>query len=241
MKTNIIYNEDCVEGMKKLPDESVDLIITSPPYNLGKTHNTFNSVFKPYDCYVDEVPESEYQEWQLSVLGECYRVLKRNGSMWYNHKNRIRGGVQITPYEWLLKSEFLIKQEVVWQNGSHSFGKVRFYPMTERVYWLVKDPQTVMNNIIGKNDVFTRKNWKPVGTDGVHKRAFPEKLVTDILACFEDKQIVLDPFMGSGTTAVACVNMGRKYIGFELSEEYHKLAVERVSAHENQMSLFREY
>ena len=220
---------DCLEGLKLIPNESVDLIITSPPYNLGKTHHTGNKRFKSYSDYSDDMPEELYQQWQIEVLNECYRVLKQEGSMWYNHKNRIRNGIQITPYEWLLKTKFIIKQEIVWFNGSQNFDKCRFYPMTERLYWLAKSPKTKMFNSINHHDVFDRKDWKPEGTKGKFKRAFPVKMVEDIISCFENAKIVLDPFMGSGTTAIACINTKRNYIGFEISKEYCDIANERIS------------
>lgn len=137
--------------MKSIPDGSVDLIITSPPYNLGNTHHTGTKRHKAYD---DNLPEKEYQEWQIQVLNECWRVLKDTGSMIYNHKNRIKNGVQITPYEWLLKTKFIIKQELVWFNGSQNFDKIRFYPMTERIYWLAKSPKTKLFNAINHHDLF---------------------------------------------------------------------------------------
>ena len=139
MQYNTIINIDCLEGLKSLDDESVDLIITSPPYNLGKSHHTGNNRFKAYTDYNDDMPEELYQKWQTEILNECYRVLKKNGSMWYNHKNRIKNGQQIEPYRWLYNTPFIIKQEIVWQNGSQNFDKCRIYPMTERVYWLTKD------------------------------------------------------------------------------------------------------
>ena len=102
------------------------------------------------------MPEELYQQWQIEILKECYRVLKEDGSMWYNHKNRIKNGKQIEPYQWLYKTPFTIKQEIVWQNGSQNFDKIRFYPMTERVYWLAKNPKTKMINTINHHDIFTR-------------------------------------------------------------------------------------
>ena len=225
---NQIHNVDVLKGLSLLPPNSVDLIITSPPYNLGKRHHTGNIRFKSYNDYDDDMPEHIYQQWQIEVLNECHRVLKTEGSMWYNHKNRIRNGVQITPYEWLLKTNFIIKQEVVWFNRSQNFDKIRFYPMTERVYWLAKSPKTKMFNAINHHDVFDAKDWKPEGTKGEFKRAFPIKMVEDILACFPEKGIVLDPFMGSGTTAIACINANRNYIGFELDKHYCDIANERV-------------
>jgi modification methylase len=172
---------DCLEVMRTLPDECVDLIITSPPYNLGKTHHTGNNKFKSYSEYNDDMPEPLYQQWQIEVLAECFRILKPTGSLFYNHKNRIKNGVQTTPYEWLLKTDFVIKQEIVWQNGSQNFDKIRFYPMTERVYWLAKSPRTKMHNAINHHDFFTRAEWQPVGTKGEHKRAYPIKMCEDII------------------------------------------------------------
>ena len=96
MKLNHIYHGDCLEVLKEFPDESVDLVITSPPYNLGNDHHTGN---KRHQAYNDDMKEREYQEWQIKVLNEVYRVLRPEGSLMYNHKNRIKKGRQITPYE----------------------------------------------------------------------------------------------------------------------------------------------
>lgn len=229
MQYNTIINIDCLEGLKSLDDESVDLIITSPPYNLGKSHHTGNNRFKAYTDYNDDMPEELYQKWQTEILNECYRVLKKNGSMWYNHKNRIKNGQQIEPYRWLYNTPFIIKQEIVWQNGSQNFDKCRIYPMTERVYWLTKDKSTKLFNAINHHDVFTRAEWQPVKTKGNFKRAYPEQMVEDIISCFPDSNVILDPFSGSGTTCCVAKRMGKKYIGFELSAEYCNIASERIS------------
>ena len=220
---------DCLEGLKQIDDESIDLIITSPPYNLGKSHHTGNNHFKAYTEYDDNMPEDLYQKWQVEILNECYRVLKKDGSLWYNHKNRIRNGEQIEPYRWLYKTPFIIKQEIVWQNGSQNFDKCRIYPMTERVYWLTKDAKTKLFNAINHHDIFTRAEWQPVKTKGAFKRAYPEKMVEDIISCFPDSNVILDPFSGSGTTCCVAKRMGKKYIGFELSAEYCNIASERIS------------
>jgi len=238
LELNRIYNMDCLEGLKLIPNESVDLIITSPPYNLGKTHHTGNNRFKSYLEYDDDMPEELYQQWQIEVLQECYRVLKSDGSMFYNHKNRIKKGKQISPYEWLLQTDFVIKQEIVWINGSQNFDKCRFYPMTERVYWLTKSPKTKLYNAINHHDVFDAKDWKPEGTKGKFKRAFPVKMCEDIISCFKNAEIILDPFMGSGTTAVACIKTNRNFIGFEIDPDYYALAAARLEAAKAQMTFF---
>ncbi len=220
-----IYCGDCIEIMRKFNDECVDLIITSPPYNLGNVHHTGSKRHQSYD---DSMSEDAYQKWQIEFLGECFRVLKGNGSLWYNHKNRIKDGKQITPYEWLLKTDFVIKQEIVWVNRSQNFDKIRFYPFTERLYWLAKSSKTKMINTINHSDVFDWREWKPVGTGGQHTRAFPEQMVEDILSCFPDAKVVMDPFAGSGTTAVVARRMGMECISIEKNKDFCHLMMGRI-------------
>jgi len=220
-----LINDDCLKVLPILEESSVDLIITSPPYNLGNNHHTGN---KQHRAYNDNLPEAKYQEQQLQFLNECFKVLKETGSLIYNHKNRIKKGRQTTPYEWILKSPFVVKQEIVWINRSQNFDKIRFYPFTERLYWLTKKPETKLFNAINHYDVFDWKEWKPVGTKGNHTRAFPEKMVEDILKCFPNAKVVLDPYMGSGTTGVAAKNLNRQFIGIELDKNYFEMAEKRI-------------
>jgi len=221
-----LINDDCLKVLPTLEESSVDLIITSPPYNLGNNHHTGN---KQHKAYNDNLPEAEYQEQQLQFLNECFKVLKETGSLIYNHKNRIRKGIQLSPYEWIFKSNFIVKQEIVWVNRSQNFDKMRFYPFTERLYWLTKKPETKLFNAINHYDVFDWKEWKPVGTKGNHTRAFPEKMVEDILKCFPDAKVVFDPYMGSGTTGVAAKNLNREFIGIELDKTYFDMASKRIN------------
>ncbi len=219
-----LINDDCLKVLPILEESSVDLIITSPPYNLGNNHHTGN---KQHRAYNDNLPEAKYQEQQLKFLNECFKVLKEDGSLIYNHKNRIKKGKQLSPYKWIFKSNFVVKQEIVWINRSQNFDKIRFYPFTERLYWLTKKPETKLFNAINHYDVFDWKEWKPVGTKGNHTRAFPEKMVEDILKCFPNAKVVLDPYMGSGTTGVAAKNLNREFIGIELDKNYFDMAEKR--------------
>ncbi len=222
---NKIICGDCLDVMKGIPDKSVDLVLTSPPYNLGDNHHTGTIRHNPYD---DNLYEHDYQNLQVKLLKECFRVLSEHGSLFYNHKNRIKEGVMITPYQWIFKTEFALKQELVWFNGSQNFDKVRFYPMTERVYWLGKAilGKTNFTNNINHHDYF---EWKPEGTEKIHKRAFPLSLPMSILQCFPNNSVVLDPYCGSGTTAVACKELGMKYVGIEQNPEYIEIAQRRLS------------
>lgn len=235
MELNKIYCEDCIETMSRMDDNMVDVTVTSPPYNLGSKHHTGNKVFNAYDKYNDDMPEKEYQELQIEILNELHRVTKEGGSLMYNHKNRIREGIQITVYEWLLKTEWDIKQEIVWFNGSQNFDNCRFYPMTERIFWLSKGKNTGFKNLIKQHDLIKDNS---VGSDGKHKRAFPIKLAQRFIYCFPNAKIIYDPFMGSGTTAIASIKENREWIGSELSQEYVDLANKRLEPYLTQTTLF---
>lgn len=223
LKVNEIYHGDCLEVMNDIDDNSIDLIITSPPYNLGNTHHTNKKRHTPYN---DDMEESKYQQWQIIILKEFYRILKENGSLIYNHKNRIKNGKQITPYQWLLQTNFIIKQELIWQNGTPNMDKIRFFPTTERIYWLAKNKKTQLFNIFNRTDLFTKQ---PVGTNEQHTRAFPIDLVQEFLQCFKSAKIVCDPFAGSGTVGVACINLNRRFILIEKEEKYYNIARERLA------------
>lgn len=219
---NKIHNVDCLCGLGAMESESIDLCITSPPYNLGNNHHTDKKRHNPYN---DDMPEEEYQAWQIRVLQEIYRVLKSGGWLFYNHKNRIKDGKMISPLEWILKTEFVRRQEVIWNNGTPNMDKIRFFPFTERIYCLAKGEAVMFNKLALTDD------WhiSPVGTNTEHTRAFPDKLVTNIMGSV-DFEIVLDPFMGSGTVGRIADRYGKKWVGFELQEKYTRLSEKTLGA-----------
>lgn len=232
---NTIINGDCLDVMKQLPDKCIDLVLTSPPYNLGNNHHTGNNRFNPYE---DNMPESEYQLWQIQVLNEFSRILKEEGNIFYNHKNRIKNGFTISPLEWIFKTNLKLKQEIVWETGSQNFDKIRFYPFTERIYWL-SDFNTKINNSENLTDIWTKEKIGVVGTNNEHKRVFPLKLAEKILNVSSNKNdLVLDCFSGSGTTAIACHNLNRNFICIEKDKDYYNASVERLNNAKAQMRLF---
>lgn len=235
MKINKIYNENCLDTMRRMPDSFIDLVVTSPPYNLGDKHHTGNKSHSGYDSFLDNLPEDVYQEQQIEMLNELWRVTKDGGSVMYNHKNRIRDGLQLSPYQWLFKTKWDIKQEIVWFNRSQNFDKCRFYPMTERIYWLSKGKDTGFFNAINQHDLIQDN---AVGTKQEHKRAFPLVLAERFILCFPDAELVYDPYMGSGTTALAAIKQKRNYIGSEISVAYCKSAEERIKLHLSQQTMF---
>ncbi len=216
-----IYHGDCREILPEL--EKADLIITSPPFNLGDDHHTNSFRHNPYP---DDMPEVEYQEWQVEILNSLYGNVLATGSLFYQHKNRIKDGLLISPYQWLFKTKWLIKQEIVWENRSHNFDPIRFLPKTERIYWLAKSPSTRLVNVLRLEDL-----WRitPEGTKGVHTRAYPQEIPERIISCFPAADLIFDPFLGSGTTAYCAKKLNRKCIGIEIEEKYCEIAAKRCS------------
>lgn len=253
LERNRIYCIDVLDGLKQLDDDSVDVIITSPPYNNGGVHSkqSWNQKTGKYDkdksdkwsCVryggsteTDSMPEEEYEKWQTEILNECYRVLKPDGSMFYNHKNRIWTGKGeiISPYKWLFRTPFKIRQEIVWdRTASIAINRSRYMPSSERIYWLTKTNKPMFDR---KPDTpFKFDVWRFVSEhNNEHPAPFPQKLPDNILHCIkenddDDRLLVLDPFMGSGTVALSAIKYGCDYIGFEKFQEYIDMANNRIN------------
>lgn len=224
---------DCLEKMKDIPDNSVDCIITSPPYNkhsanrkCGKT-DSWQRANIDYGDFKDDLPEEEYQKQQKNLMREMVRVLKPNGSIFYNHKVRIVKHRAIIPTEWL--SEFNIRQVLIWdRTNTPQLAPIRWFPITEYIYWITKGQvQPKFYKRSKHQHEIIRITPKPMKE---HPAPFPEELVeTLMLNTTDENDIVLDPYMGSGTTGVVCKNLNRNFIGIEISEEYLKIAEERIN------------
>jgi modification methylase len=233
MEINKIYQMDCLEGLKQLDDNYVDLIVTSPPYNKQsrqqnnyKSNSWCNGRIK-YDVYDDNIPQEEYEEWQKLVLRECIRVLKPEGSIFYNHKQKIVQHKSFFPHKWL--DEFNIRQMIVWnRKNSPILDPLRFLPTTEYIFWITKQRDTPFFNPKAFN---LSEVWTIVPKNNTeHPAPFPEELVKNcIFACGEKGKLLLDPFSGSGTALVVAKQNGMNFIGFELSENYCKMAEKRLS------------
>ena len=253
MQTDVIYLKSS-EDMKEVPDESVDLIVTSPPYNIDIQYGNKTEKGKVTESksvkYSDKMSETEYRNMLASVFAECKRVLKKNGSIWINIKNRYNNGEILTPF-WIQDyfTEFSLKNLIIWNFDSGVSTNKRFAPRYEFVFWLKKDKDDYKLNLSDVSinsvnyipDIYKSqfKNpsdvWKIPMVSGNflertgHPAQYPEKLIERIILAGTNKDnVVLDPFMGSGTTAVVAKKLGRKFIGYEIVPEYVEMANVRL-------------
>lgn len=280
MKLDKIYNGDCLECLKALPDKSVNLIVTSPPYADNR-----RGVYRG-------VSINKYIDWFLPISHELYRVLRPDGSFVLNIKERVVNGERATYVIELIlgmkKQGWLWTEEYIWHKKNCYPGKWpnRFRDAWERCLHFTKqkhfrmfqnDVMVPMGNWrnkrlgnlsvadqgrdIAKNESGFGKNvsnW--VGRDMAyptnvihmatecsnvnHSAAFPVTLPAWFMKLFSTKDdIILDPFMGSGTTAIAAIELGRHYVGMEVEPTYYKEALSRIKTHKakTQKVLLEEY
>lgn len=244
-----LYHGDCLDLLSQTADESVDLTVTSPPYNIGKE-------------YERSLPLAEYADWCAHWMREVYRVTSANGAFWLNLGYvgvPQRGKAIPLPYLLWDRCPFFLVQEVVWNYGAGVSAKNSLSPRNEKFLWYVKDERQYTFNLddirdpdvkyplqkkngrlrcntLGKNPSDVWQIAKVTsGTDRAskerapHPAQFPLDLIDRIVrGCSQKEQLVLDPFVGSGTTVESGVLQGRFVIGFEIREDYCKYARQRL-------------
>jgi site-specific DNA-methyltransferase (adenine-specific) len=210
MELNKIYNTDCIQGMKTLPDKSIDLIITDPPYGVG-----FKKSGEPYLAgdNVNLLP---------IILPEFYRVLKDDGAIFI---------FSSTPnlQEFLLSVQMYFKMHniIIWDkiNPIYPKSNAHFRLQFEPIIYASKGLHYLQSQKC--SDIIQAKI--PRGNMRFHPTQKPVEVIDKILFSVEDKnQIVLDPFMGSGSTAISCIKNKKKYIGFEINNEWYKKSLQRI-------------
>lgn len=235
-----IRNCDCLEFLRSLDDDSVDCVVTSPPYNKSwfSKQSPSNQVWCGFDIkyhtYSDDMPLEEYEAWMVDVLDECVKKIKPDGSIFFNHKPVRHDNEIYHPLQFILKSSAKIYQEIIWnRKNSPNIRKDILVPCTERVYWLCKGkPRTYRDALAG---AYVGEVWdifaKPMKE---HPAPFPETLVENCVRLSTvEGDLVVDPFSGSGTTALVSRKLKRNFIGGEICAEYCDLAKSRVSDFES--------
>jgi site-specific DNA-methyltransferase (adenine-specific) len=232
---NKIICADCIEMMQQMPSESIDLVVTSPPYNLknstgnGMKANTKSGKWagaalqNGYSHHDDCMPHEEYVKWQQNCLAEMFRLIKPNGAIFYNHKWRVQAGLLQDRQD--IVQGLPIRQIIIWKRkGGINFNPGYFLPTYEIIYFIAKPDFKLADksNVHGDVWEFTQEMKND------HPAPFPTALVHRIISS-TNAQIILDPFNGSGTTSVVAKGLGRDFIGIELSPEYCEMAEKRLS------------
>lgn len=230
---NSIILGDALDVMRKLPAGSVDLIVTSPPYNLknssgngmkdgrgGKWQNA--SLINGYQEHADNMPYDEYCKWQRSCLRQMLRLIPEDGAIFYNHKWRVQRGLLQDRSE--IVKGFPVRQIIIWKRkGGINFNPGYFLPTYEVIYVIAKSKFRLAQGANKLGDVWeiTQEMKNP------HPAPFPTELINRIVSS-TDARLILDPFAGSGTTGVAATINNRDYILIDNSEKYCKMAKSRL-------------
>jgi adenine-specific DNA-methyltransferase len=245
-----IFERDCLEGMKQLPGEIIDLTVTSPPYNIGKSYET-------------KLKLDEYLDWCEKWISEIHRLTEDYGSFWLNLGYlEIPNKAKAVPIPYLLwdRTAFYMMQEVVWNYAAGVACKKRFSPRNEKFLFYVKNescytfnldnvrdpdvkyPNQKKNGILkcnplGKNpsDVWQLKKVTS-GKDRSsaertpHPAQFPLELIDRIIKVSSNADdLIMDPFMGSGSTAECALRNNRYVIGFEINDQYTSCTKDRIT------------
>ena len=240
MKLNKIYQEDCLSTLKKMKDDSVDVVITSPPYNMnlrirnGKycSRQIVKEISTKYTEFSDNLPIEEYNEFHTNVLKELLRV---SDLIFYNIQ--IVTGSKRSIFKMIGEFSENLKEIIVWDkgNGQPAMQQQVLNRRTELI--LIFEEDYPISRQFRKRGEFKRgtlddlwliKRGKKVGGEN-HGAIFPEELISTIIENFsKEGDIIYDPFMGTGTTAVVAKQLDRKFIGSEISQKYIEIAEERL-------------
>jgi site-specific DNA-methyltransferase (adenine-specific) len=243
MKTNIIYNKDCIIGMRDLPDNSVDLVITDPPYMVSQAGAKINRKksknpnsrrdkniildFGDWDNFEDEIDFFNFTERWFS---ECVRVLKPKGWIYIFFDKQKMGY-----FDLFLSKKFGIKPMNIFawlkSNPVPSCRKTNWISASEFI-WVGSKGKCKIKNFLQQKEMFNYMITPNKSSYGKtkHPTEKPELVIEKFVKTNSvEGDIVLDCFMGSGTTAVVCKRLGRNYIGYESHPEYYQIAINRLS------------
>ena len=234
---NQIYVGDNIEILKGMPNDCVDLIVTSPNYNNWRNRRTqakrkdyWQRTNIVYDRCGDTEDDGAYESGQVAVINEMIRVLKPTGTICYNHKDRIFNFQVTSPLQWILKTNAVYRQRITWDRcGMQAYNPVRFYRVDEDIYILGKVAKDFIWN---KSAAKYLSVWRIPPNKNIynHNATFPEEIVKRCIEAFTHiGSLVLDPYNGTGTTTLVAKNMKRNYIGIDISENYCRIAKERLA------------
>lgn len=247
---NQVYNQNAIEGMRLLPDESIDLIVADPPYNLGKDYGNDS----------DKQESNEFLRWNELWLNLAISKLKPNGSLYIFATWRYSPEIFV-----FLKSKMIMLNEIIWDRRVPSMGgstrryssvhdTIGFFAKSKEHYFdldSIRIPYDEETKKARSRSIFVGKKWLEMGYNPKdlwsvsrlhrihaeredHPTQKPLEIVERMVrASCPENGIVLDPFAGTGTTAIACLRNNRKYITYELNPDYYQMILTRINRNQD--------
>lgn len=229
LELNKIYNEDCLEGMKRIPDNSVDLVCTDPPYLIKYKTGRRKTEHK----FCHEIANDDNEALISSYIAELYRLLKDNTAAYIFCSSKT---VDFFRKE-CIKAGFSIKNAIIWVKNNCTAGdlQAQYGQQYEVILYANKGRCNINGNRLSDVWSFPRV----CGAKQIHQNQKPLALIEQIIEkSSQEGGVVFDGFMGSGTTSIACMNTKRNFIGFELDSEYYELAGKRIENRLREPRLF---
>ena len=257
---NKIFCEDCFETMSNMDNGSIDAIITSPPYNTARTgtnDRAFKNYENRYDIHLDNKTDKEYLQWSVDIFNYYDKILKPNGAILYNISYSSENTDLIWKFvaEIINKTPFTTADTIIWKkdcaipnNVSHNkltricefvfvFARkkeIDTFTMNKSITSVSKTGQKFYENKFNFIDAPNND-----GSNNLNKATFSSDFVRHLLLLYtKEGDLIYDSFMGTGTTAEACVIEKRNYIGSELSQEQCRYAEKRLGIRISQPTLF---
>ena len=252
LELNTMYCESNLETMSKMTNEFIDCVLTSPPYNIFNT----KAKDRGYDYYEDNKTDLEYIDWTIEIFNEFNRVLKKDGVVIYNmgYGTENPNLMSLTIANIIQKTNFSLADIIVWKKSTampNSPSKNRLTRICEFVYIFCRKDELYSFNANKKiiSESNNAKFYESINnyidapnndeSNELNKATFSTKFVRKLLNIYaKENSIVYDPFMGTGTTAKACIIDNHKFIGSELSQSQVNYANKRLEPYFNQLTLF---
>jgi site-specific DNA-methyltransferase (adenine-specific) len=218
-----IINDDCLNALKNMPDNAVDYVITSPPYNIGRSRVTKSGQKAKYEHFTDKNPN--YFNWSLEIIDELLRVTNKH--IFYNIQANWTNKRDV--YKLIGNYSDKLIQNFIWtkQNPPPASEHYAITNSVEYILGLSNEKRIKGNKINSSNHIHTTQRAERIkGHNAVMNKEIANYFVNNFT---QENETILDPFMGSGTTGISCVENNRNFIGIELSSEYCETAEKRIN------------
>jgi site-specific DNA-methyltransferase (adenine-specific)/modification methylase len=243
-----IFNESCIETMKRIPDGFVDVVITSPPYNMNLrirngvycSRQIVKEISTKYEGFSDNLPIDEYYKFHSEVIRELLRI---SNLIFYNIQ--IVTGSKRAFFKMIGDFSDNLKEIIIWDKGNGQPAmqeqvlnrRSELILVFENDYPISRQFRSATFERGTLDDVWTIKRERKKGVSN-HGATFPQELIETILGNFSKKNdVIYDPFLGTGTTAIVSKRMNRKYIGSEISKEYFQISKKKLKEVGQQLKL----